>query len=183
MPPRPIFTAGLTGSLAGVGSRVGSEPERSRVLCRHARHLVASDLDDRGALYAPACFALAAACRWLGVHPSADQWRAALTSVVTLSTRVVTLGPALQHAGLRLGSPAEIFKGLCDEAWIQAGVTDRPTILDQANRQLALGLAINWGLRFLVAYALAVPPARRASEEGFQDLAWLRDLVAPLATA
>jgi len=30
-------------------------------------------------------------------------------------------------------------------------MTRQPTILDAANRRVALGLAVNWGMRFVVA--------------------------------
>ena len=48
---------------------------------------------------------------------------------------------------------AAIFREHFLEALRQAGVARVPTILDAANRRTALGLAINWGLRFLIATA------------------------------
>lgn len=141
------------------------------VLTRNAKTLVNGVIGREGALYPPLCFTLAASCRRLGIEPSARNWRAALQNVLSA-------GPwDTGEVGLSMGTPAEIFKGLMDEALINAGVTDRPTILNDENRRAALGLAVNWGMRFLLAYALEAAPKRTHKRGEVHDLRWVRGLV------
>jgi hypothetical protein len=70
---------------------------------------------------------------------------------------------------------ASIFKRLLEEALIGAGVTDRPTLLDEANRRASLGTALQWGMKLLLAYALEVEP--RAPRRGIRDLRWIGALL------
>jgi hypothetical protein len=139
------------------------------VLTRNAKVIVHKDLDRAGELYTSLYFMLAAACRRLGVEPGAREWLSAIKNVLRLEKQIREVA---KTAALPTGTPASIFKAQLDEALINAGVTDRPTILDHHNRELALGLAVNWGLRFLVAYALEIPPSGASAEA--EDLGWMR---------
>ncbi len=149
------------------------------VLTGNAKLIVGSEIDDEGKLYPPVAKALAAACRKVGIDLNVGHWNAALRNV---------LGARVQFAkhsdtvGLPLGSPAGVFKSLFDEALINAGVTDRPTILVEKNRRTALGLAINWGMRFLLAYAIELP-ARRKRAPTPEGVWWIRSVVEPLRAA
>lgn len=147
-------------------------------LTRNGRILVESKLDRAGNLYTPLCFVLAAAARRLRAEVTPRHWRAALEAV-QVAGRQLGSGDAADGAdlGVVFGTPAGVFKNLMDEALVNAGVTGHPTILDHENRQLALGLAVNWGLRFLIAYALEATDARR--HRGARDLPWIRELVRP----
>ena len=143
------------------------------VLTMNAKLLVHSELDDAGALYTPLCFVLAAACRRLAVVPGEREWLSAIKNVHRLDLQ---LHEVIEASPWPVGSPASIFKQQLDEALTNAGVTDRPTILDHHNRQLALGLAVNWGLRFLVSYALETTPHSGKATEA-QDLRWVQRVV------
>ena len=59
---------------------------------------------------------------------------------------------------------------------MHAGVTDRPTILAEENRRVSLGLAVNWGLRFLIAYALETQPPRSGRRE-VRDLGCIHSII------
>ncbi len=144
------------------------------VLTRNAKTLIHGALDSGGDLYTPLCFVLAAACRRLGLEPGDREWRSAIKNVLRLKHE---LGSVRDQAALPVGSAAAIFKEQLDEALVNAGVTDRPTILDRHNRDLALGLAVNWGLRFLVAYALELSVAAPEAEHDVRDLGWVRQAV------
>jgi hypothetical protein len=147
------------------------------VLARNAKILVASEMDREGELFEPLCLTLAAACRLLAIEPSTSNWRAALQNVFEFQLKLRNAAPSLFSLGLSPTTSAAVFKQHLDEALVNAGVTDRPTILDQQNRLLSLGLAINWGMRFLLAYALETlgePPGRAAEA---RDLSWIRALL------
>lgn len=146
---------------------------QAEVLSRNAKALLGAEIDGRGALYTPACLVLAAASRRLGVEFSPKNWDAALAGVRSLSAQLAEAQPEM--VGLALGTPASIFKDLMGEALVNAGVTDRPTILVEENRRLALGLSINWGLRFLLAYSLEASSAK--GPPGARDLRWVRQVV------
>ncbi len=83
--------------------------------------------------------------------------------------------------GLEIGSPAELFKQEFDEAIRQAALAGGVGYLDKEDRQVALGLAINWGMRLLIAYALDCHEP--VTDSNRKDLAWVGNLVAPLLTA
>ena len=114
-----------------------------------ARRLVHASADDP-ALYEDVMLVLCGACLYLRVTPDARAWRAALQALRDAhGTEAASAGRVYPT----LGKPSKLFKHLLDGALVHAGVTDQATILDRANRDRALGLAVNWGLRFLLAYA------------------------------
>lgn len=90
---------------------------------------------------------LAGATRALGVQLRPNQWLSATQNVARLDVQVDGLGTPW------VGDIVSIFRDHFFEALRQAGVTRTPTILSAANRQTALGLSVNWGLRYLVAAA------------------------------
>ncbi|MEO8657056.1 MAG: hypothetical protein ABI693_01220 [Bryobacteraceae bacterium] len=130
-----------------------------------------------GKLYSPICFFLAAACRRLQTTLGVGHWRAALENVRDLQNRLATSRSDSDHIGLDIGTPATLFKAEFDEAIRQAGLIDGTSFLSKEDRQVALGLAINWGVRLLLAYAVETRPSSPLSER--QDLAWLAELVGP----
>lgn len=146
------------------------------ILSRNAKVIIEAPLDPRGDLYQPLTLALAAACRRHGVVPRPKHWLAALKNVLEVRSRVASAGA--ERFALPFGTAAGFFKDLFCEALIHAGVTDRPTILVEQNRRASLGLAMNWGLRFLLAYALEIRPARRRDRRT-RDLRWVHALVGP----
>lgn len=146
------------------------------VLTRNAKVIVDSELDAEGRLYPAVCKTLAAACRKLRIETNVGHWKAALKNVLGTLDQ---LAQGDESLGLALGSPAAVFKSLFDEALINAGVTDRPTILVEENRRKSLGLAINWGVRFLLAYAIELPPTKGEPRDA-KDVWWIRSLVEPL---
>ena len=167
------------------GSLFGIAPEGPHrqavvldVLKRNARILSQSELDKKGKLYSPLCFFLAAACWKLGTPLGVGHWRAALENVVHLREQLVSSGPEFATIGLEIDSPAVLFKQELDEAIIQAAVAGGVSFLNKEDRQVALGLAINWGMRLLLAYALEC--TRSTNGPNRKDLAWVASLVRPL---
>ena len=147
------------------------------VLTSNAKIVVDSVLDRDGALYPALCKLLAAAVRKLSLELSGAHWKAALQNVASVYSQRKS---RRTEVGLDFGSPAAIFKGLLAEALINAGVTDRPTILIDENRTAALGLAINWGIRFLLAYAAELPVRPRKRAQRAHDIWWIRTVLVPL---
>ena len=143
------------------------------VLKRNARILSQSEIDREGKLYSPLCFFLAAAHRKLGASLGIGHWRAAVDNVIHLQQRVVDTRTESIAVGLDIGSPAEIFKQEFDEAINQSGLAAAVSYLNREDRQIALGLAINWGMRLLLAYALECS----TTDSNRKDLAWLRNLM------
>jgi hypothetical protein len=146
-------------------------------LSRNAKIILDAPVDSEGELYKPLTLVLAAACRRHGVLPTARHWVAALRSVRDVRDRLASADA--ERFALGLGTPASVFKDLFGEALVNAGVTDRPTILVEENRRTSLGLAVNWGLRFLVAYATEIRPGpSRGRSRDVRDLSWVHSLVA-----
>ena len=164
-------------------SRFGIVPEGPHrdavldVLKSSARILSQAELDSTGALYSPLCFFLAAACRKLGTSLGAGHWRAALDNVVHLQHQIVNARAESEMVGLEVGSPAVLFKQELGEAINQAALAGGVSYLNKEDCQVALGLAINWGMRLLLAYALECPSMTRSNRK---DLAWIADLVGSL---
>ena len=169
-------------SLFGI---VPEGPHRDAVvldaLKRNARILSQSELDSEGKLYSPLCFFLASACRTLRIPLAVGQWRAALHTVVHLYQRTSSARTESSAVGLEIGSPAAIFKQEFDEAINQAAIAGGVSYLSKEDRLVALGLAANWGMRLLLAYALE--GARPMNGSNRRDLAWIANLVEPLVTA
>jgi hypothetical protein len=149
-------------------------------LKRNARDLLnQAELDNEGRLYGPLCFFLAAACRRLGTSLTAGHWRAAMNNVIDLQNRLVSTRDESYAVGLDIGSPAVVFKREFDEAIHQSGLVGGASYLDKEDREVALGLAINWGMRLLIAYALE---CSRSEGSDRKDLAWVASVVRPLLT-
>ncbi len=148
-------------------------------LRRNARVLSQAELDDEGKLYSPLCFFLAAACRKLGTSLAAGHWRAAVNNVIDLQNRLVSTRGESDTVGLDIGTPAVLFKQEFDEAIRQSGLADLASYLEKEDREVALGLAINWGMRLLIAYALK---CSRSNGSDRKDLAWVASIVRPLLT-
>jgi len=142
------------------------------VLRRQAARLRSSRLAEDGASYTTLCLFLTAACRALGLGLETRHWVAALRNVIE------QCGLALdENLGVSLGSPAERFKILLDDAIDAAGLGSQATVLDEKNRRLALGLAVNWGVRTLLAYAAEVRLRDPRGPRTRHDLAWIGALV------
>ena len=142
------------------------------VLRRQAARLRSSRLAEDGASYTTLCLFLAAACRALNLRLETRHWVAALRNVS--EQRGLVLDNKL---GISLGSPAERFKILLDDAIDAAGLSAQVTILGEKNQKLALGLALNWGVRTLLAYAAETRLQRARGSRARHDLAWIRSLV------
>ena len=148
------------------------------VLKRNARILSQSGLDSAGKLYAPLCFFLAAACRKLGASLGVGHWLAAVDNVVHLQQQLVSTRAESEAVGLEIGSPAVLFKQQFDEAITQSSLAGGASFLNKEDRQVALGLAINWGMRLLLAYALECNSAITGSDR--KDLTWVAHVLEPL---
>ncbi|HEX4229096.1 MAG TPA: hypothetical protein VHZ07_10520 [Bryobacteraceae bacterium] len=167
---------------AGLFSIAPDGPHRDAVvldaLRRNARTVYEAELDTDGRLYSPICFFLAAACRQVGVPLRIGHWRAALDNVRNLQRQLGISRSESLDVGLDLGSPATIFKAEFDEAVRQAGLIDGVSFLSKKDREVALGLAINWGIRLLLTYSVSTSRPPQPSKH--KDLAWLADRVARL---
>jgi hypothetical protein len=151
------------------------------VLSRNARLVRESEVDRRGLLYTSACSMLAAACRRLRLELGPGHWATAVANVISLRNQARSASHELTMFGLDLGSPARMLKQQLDEALLHAGVAGVPTFVDSEGRRIALGLAINWGIRFLCAYALECENLEPLP--GRRDLAWIAQLLRPIANA
>ena len=69
------------------------------------------------------------------------------------------------------------FKILLDDAIDAAGLGAQVTVLDAKNQRLALGLAVNWGLRTLLAYAAETELRRPRGPRTRHDLTWIGAMV------
>jgi hypothetical protein len=147
------------------------------VLRRNARIVYAAQLDSDGTLYSPLCFFLAAACRYLRASLGVAQWRSALKNLGDLRQQLASVQSESDTLGLYSGTGATLFKAEFEEAIRQTGLIDGTSFLSKEDRQVAVGLAINWGIRLLLAYALEVPRPPKALER--KDLAWLAERVEP----
>jgi hypothetical protein len=142
------------------------------VLRRQAARLRLSRLAEDGASYTTLCLFLAAACRALGLELETRHWVAALRNVME------QCGLAFdENLGVSLGSPAERFKILLDDAIDAAGLGSQVTVLNEKNQRLALGLAVNWGVRALLAYAVEARLRGTRGSRARHDLAWIGALV------
>jgi len=144
------------------------------VLKRNARILSEAELDSKGKLYSPLCFFMAAACRKLGTSLGVGHWRAALDNVVHLQDQIVSARSESEMVGLEIGSPAVLFKQELGEAISQAALAGGVSYLNKEDRQIALGLAIHWGMRLLLAYALEC--CRSVTSSNRKDLGWIANL-------
>ena len=164
-------------------SVVPAGPHRDAVvldtLKRNARILSQAELDNEGKLYGPLCFFLAAGCRRLGTSLAAGHWRAAMNNVTDLQNRLMSTRDESYAVGLDIGSPAVVFKREFDEAVRQSGLAGSVSYFGKEDREVALGLAINWGMRLLIAYALECSPSKGSDRK---DLAWVGSVVKPLLT-
>ena len=77
--------------------------------------------------------------------------------------------------GLRIEAPATLFKLEYNEAIRQSGLLDGATFLSKEDRQVAIGLAVNWALRLLIAYALDFTCQPSSPLE--KNLCWLAERV------
>ena len=139
---------------------------------RQATTLRSSTLAEGGASYTALCLFLAAASRALSLDIETRHWAAGLRNVV--EQRGLVLSGDL---GVSLGSPAERFKMLLDDAIDAAGLGVKETVLDEKNRKLALGLAVNWGVRTLLAYAAESRVRGARGARSRHDLGWINALV------
>ena len=151
------------------------------VLKRNARILSQREVDNEGKLYSPLCFFLAAACRKLGTSLGVGHWRAALDNVVHLQRQVANARAESAMVGLDIGGPAVLFKQELDEAINQAALAGGLSYLNKEDREVALGLSINWGMRLLLAYSSECVRSPDGSSE--KGLAWVGNLVRTLLTA
>jgi hypothetical protein len=142
------------------------------VLRRQALDLRSARLAGDGSSYTALVLFLAAARRALGLPINARHWAAALRNVAAQDR----CEPG-KDLGMELGTPSERFKLLLDDAIDAAGLGRRATPLDEHNRRIALGLAVNWGMRSLLAYALAARAPRKSTRRARRDLVWLRSVV------
>jgi hypothetical protein len=146
------------------------------VLRRNARLVFQSTVVPDGSLYSPLCFFLVAASRQLRTSLGIGHWRAALDDVHNEMQRLVASLPDSTLYGLDPGTAAQVYKRQFDEAIRQTGLIEGTSFLSKEDREVALALAVHWGLRLLLAYAAETPrPERPVSRK---DLAWLADRVA-----
>lgn len=158
-------------------------PHRSAVvldtLRRHAKEIQRSSLNYSDDLYSPLCFFLAAACRQLQVNLTPAHWKAALDNVRSLHQQLADIQRESARIGLTFSTPAALFKAEFEEAVRQAGLLENNSFLGKDDRAVAIGLAINWGMRLLLAFAAEMPGRKPPTER--QDLYWLAEQVAPRA--
>ena len=145
------------------------------VLRRNARMVYDERLGPNGKLYSPLCFFLAAACQHLRASLGVGHWRAALDNLRDVQQRLTGARLESIAIGLDPGTPAAVFKAEFDEAIRQAGLVDDASFLSKEDRQVAIALAINWGIRLLLACASETPRPEQPYDR--KDLTWLAGLL------
>ena len=150
------------------------------VLSRNAREVKTASLDATGGLYSPFAFLLAAICKRLDLLLTGSHWQAALTNVLMLRKQLIDYREVAGSFGLDLGTSTSVFKDALDEALGNSGFAGVDSDLDEENRRIALGLALNWGMRFLLAYAVECGENLPEPSPKQKDLSWIRDLISPL---
>lgn len=123
----------LTSDAFGLGTDPRGKAAALHLLRRQAVRLIRSPLGSAGESYAPLCFFLVAASRALDVGLQASHWAAALRNVERQDAI-----PGGNDLGLVLGTPAQRFKTLLDDALDNAGLGSRESVLDDENRRIAL---------------------------------------------
>ena len=103
-----------------------------------------------------------------------------MNNVIDLQNRLVSARDESYAVGLDIGSPAVVFKREFDEAIRESGLAGGASYLGKEDREFALGLAINWGMRLLIAYALECSGLEDGDRK---DIAWVGSVVKPLVTA
>lgn len=136
---------------------VGGDPAHRRasvltVLTRHVG-LLAAAAEQPVLAIRETTFILAAATHRLGVMPGEREWHTAASNVVALDAQ---LSEAASQSPWVPSSAAEVFRDQFTETLRHAGVAQAPTVLDAGNRNTALGLSVNWGMRYLVAVAASL---------------------------
>jgi len=151
--------AGLREQLDRTVFAVGSDEahRKAAALTSVSRHVASFEAasGEPGPEIREAAWVLAGATRALGLAaPNRAQWLAAAQNVASLDAQVHSLDVSPWIAQ----DAAAIFRDHFVEALRQAGVARVPTILDATNRRTALGLAVNWGMRYLIAVAASSGP-------------------------
>jgi len=149
-------------------------------LRRNGRIVYEAKLDPDGKLYSPLCFFLVAACRYLRTNLGLGHWQAALDNVRDVQQQLASSRSDSMYVGLDFGTPATLFKAELDEAIRQAGLIDGTSFLRKEDRQVAIGLAINWGIRLLLAYALQ-SSTNEIEANGKKNFSWLAGVVRLIA--
>ena len=104
-----------------------------------------------------ACRILGTACLTLGFRPLPAHWQAALEVVEALRESLAAAVPA----SIDFGTPGTLFRQHFLLALENAGYAEIPSFLDDHDRKIALGQAVNWGLRFVIAHALEAKAGKR----------------------
>lgn len=166
------FEEGLTCYEGVTSGLAGGDPSRARLVAhgaieRAAQKLVARSAEqDRSALFSSTCILLGAASQLLGLRVTPENWKAALENVLELEPKL----SEAQAAGF--GIPACTSALFLEELGTQldhAGFVRAPSDLNEANRRRALALAINFGLRFLVAIGLEPSSHSDPAYQRFKD--------------
>ena len=137
------------------------------VLTRNASAFAVSGLDGRGDIFVPTLLTLSAACEVLHVLPDPQSWSDAFEEVVQSESHAIA---PTRFVYVKSGA-AVAFKTSFTQALLNAGVAGVPSTLDEEGKTLALRIAINSGMRFLIAYA------REATETPDPAFAKFRELV------
>lgn len=144
---------GLRATLDKTVFAVGlSEPHQRaaalNVVTRHVAQLeTAIEQSQAAAEVREIAWILAGATRYLGAAVRQPQWLSAAENVARLDAQLDGLGSAW------VADAVSIFRDHFFDALRQAGVTRHPTLLGPVDRKTALGLSVNWGLRYLIAAA------------------------------
>jgi hypothetical protein len=147
------------------------------VLSKNARKLRTASLDTNGELYTSLLLLLAAIYRRLALTLNESHWEAALTNVLTLGESIIEYRAEANSLGLEFGTSAALFKGVFDDALGNSGLAGVDSGLGEEDQRMALGLALNWGMRFLLAYAVECGESLPEQVPGKKDLSWIRDVV------
>lgn len=141
----------VTKSLAG-GDQGRSQLFAHGAIERSANKLLERREDeDLSFLFSSTCIFLGAASQFLGLRVTAENWKAAIENVLGIERQ---LSDAQAVAFGIPDSASALFLSELGTQLDNAGFARVPSVLNQENRRRALALAINFGLRFLIAIGL-----------------------------
>ena len=141
------------------------------VITENARKVCESK-EDGFNLYTPVCLLLVSLSERMNITVVAKHWKAAIENVFSL-TRELKQSALANETGIFLGTSTSIFKSQMREALQNAGLLGYPTNLTEENRKSATCLALNWGIRYLIAYAFEELVKSKLQKTKAQDLFWI----------
>lgn len=117
--------------------------------------LAQGDLGHGPEMYTPLILVLSAAQRIIGERIDMQHWKPAVENLQSFRHQIRKAHDSGAFVALHIDSPSDNFYHLFVTALESSGhVPGKPTNLDDEDRGQALGMAVTWGIRYLLSAAL-----------------------------